>query len=423
MPASPAPSPYRFLIEGLLFAGYFVFGLSWIGYSPFLQEYQAAYALSHSQAGLLISSVSFAKIFVPFLAGGLAARLGVHRGLLLGMLCICASLFTPFAPDYNSLLLSRFVFGVGGAILVTLFGAAILLWFPPKERPLVNGINGVAVNAGITLSLFLTVPLAEHFGRTETLTSYALVSVLLAAGWWMFSRRIAPRDEEGGRDGTVAVSGGAAPALERYRDVLRAKETWILAIGFAGPLSIYLVFNTWLPAFYHQVLGLTRAQGAQLTGLANFVGIPAAVVGGILTRRAGARRPFIWGSGMVLSLSSFGLFLVHDLTWLTMSAVVFGVSLFLWVAPLTTLAMELPGMTPVRFGMVMGVFFGVSYIVAFFAPIVTGALRDATGSFVPGFLLFSLSCWTLVAAGLLLPETGPSATGTDAALKGRRYSQ
>lgn len=398
MHADSAPSPYRFLIESLLFAGYFVFGLSWIGYSPFLHEFQTEYALSHSQAGLLISSVSFAKIFVPFVAGGLAARLGVHRALLLGMVGICASLFTPFAPGYYSLLVSRFVFGIGGAIVVTLFGSAILQWFPPKERPLVNGINGVAVNTGITLSLFLTVPLAERFGRTEALTSYALASVLLAAGWWIF-----------GRDSGASAATGTAPASDRYSNVLRAKETWILAIGFAGPLSIYLVFNTWLPAFYHQVLGLTRAQGAQITGLANFVGIPAAIVGGILTRRAGARKPFIWGSGIVLSLSAFGLFLVQDLTWLTVSAVVFGVSLFLPAAPLTTLAMELPGMTPVRFGMVMGVFFGVSYIVAFFAPIITGALRDATGSFEPGFILFSAFCWTLVGAGLLLPETGPSA--------------
>jgi len=38
--------------------------------------------------------------------------------------------------------------------------------------------------------------------------------------------------------------------------------------------------------------------------------------------------------------------------------------------------------------------------------IITGALRDATGSFEPGFVLFSIFCWTLVAAGVLLPETG-----------------
>ena len=59
---------YRFLIEGLLFFSYFVFGLSWIGYSPFLHDFQTQFGLTHASAGLVISSVSFAKIFVPFVA-------------------------------------------------------------------------------------------------------------------------------------------------------------------------------------------------------------------------------------------------------------------------------------------------------------------------------------------------------------------
>lgn len=395
---APTPAPYRFLIEALLFLSYFVFGLSWIGYAPFLADFRARYGLSHGEAGLLISSVSFAKIFVPFLAGWLAVRLGIKRALLLGMVCICASLLTPFLPGFPLLLASRFVFGVGGAVVVTLFGPAILLWFPPNERPLMNGFNGVAVNAGITLSLFLTVPLAERFGHRETLAGYAAVSLLLTLAWWVF-----------GRDRAATQSSAAAPSHERYADVLRRKETWYLALGFAGPLSLYLAFNTWLPTFYHQAFAMTLAQGAQLTGLANFVGIPAAIVGGMLAKRFAARKPLIWGPAIVLSFSGFALFLVRDPVWLTASAVVFGVSLFLWVSPLVTLAMELPGMNPTRFGMVMGVFFGVSYIVAFFAPIVVGAIRDATGSFQPGFVLFTLSCWSLVAAGLLLPETGRKA--------------
>jgi cyanate permease len=56
--------------------------------------------------------------------------------------------------------------------------------------------------------------------------------------------------------------------------------------------------------------------------------------------------------------------------------------------------------------MVMGVFYGVSYIIAFFAPVITGALRDSTGTFLPGFALFALSSLTLAVAGWLLPETG-----------------
>ena len=393
MPATPPPR-YRFVVEALLFSSYFVFGLSWIGYSPFLLDFQTRFALSHGQTGLLISSVSFAKIFVPFAAGWLAARVGLKRALGIGMICICASLLSPFLPDYSLLLASRFLFGVGGAILVTLFGPAILQWFPSGELPVVNGINGVAVNAGIALSLFLTVPLAARFGRSQALIGYALLSLLLALAWWVFGRD---------RGGTKASAG---PAAKDYAIVLRGKETWYLALGFAGPLSLYLVFNTWLPTFYHQALGFTLAQGSQLTGLANLVGIPAAIFGGVLTKRIAKRKPLIWGPAIVLSLSGFGLFLVREPLWLTCSAVLFGVSLFLWVSPLVTLAMELPGMTPVRFGMVMGVFFGVSYIAAFLAPVVVGVLHDATGSFRPGFVLFTISCWTLVAAGLLLPETG-----------------
>jgi cyanate permease len=399
---APAPaSAYRWLIEVLLFLSYFLFGMSWIGYSPFLKEFQARYALNHSEAGLLISSVSFAKIFVPFVAGWLGARLGVKRALLAGMVCICASAWSPFAGDYASLLVSRFVLGAGGAVVVTLFGAAVLQWFPPKERPLLNGVNGVAVNAGITLALYITVPLAARSSQTDVLAAYAAASLLITLLWALLGRdRAAPAQP---------AAAGAAPARESYAEVLRRRETWLLAVGFAGPLAVYLTFNTWLPTFYEQAFGMSRATGSQLTGLANLVGIPAAIIGGYLTKRFARRKPFIWGSGIVTSIAAFGMFLSPDRTLLVVSAVVFGAALFLWVSPLVTLAMELPGMTPARFSMVMGVFFGVSYILAFAAPILTGALRDRFGTFIPGFAVFAASCWTLAVAGWLLPETGKSA--------------
>src|SRR5512133_965529 len=92
-PASaPADStrPYRFLIEVLLFSSYFVFGISWIGYSPFLKELQVQYGLDYTRTGLIISAVSFAKIFLPLVAGVFAVRFGVSRSILIGNLFICA---------------------------------------------------------------------------------------------------------------------------------------------------------------------------------------------------------------------------------------------------------------------------------------------------------------------------------------------
>ena len=105
VPVQEAPRPYRFLIEVLLFLSYFVFGMSWIGYSPFLKELQAQFSLDYTRTALVISAVSFAKIFVPFVAGIMAVRMGVSRALLIGNLCICASLYTPFASEFSTLVL------------------------------------------------------------------------------------------------------------------------------------------------------------------------------------------------------------------------------------------------------------------------------------------------------------------------------
>jgi hypothetical protein len=45
----------------------------------------------------------------------------------------------------------------------------------------------------------------------------------------------------------------------------------------------------------------------------------------------------------------------------------------------------------------------------FVSPLVVGYLADVTGSYLPGFMVFSALSLSLLAAGLLLPETGPKA--------------
>lgn len=237
------PRPYRFLIEGLLFFSYFVFGMTWIGYSPFLKEIQSQFSLDYAKTGLVISAVSLAKTFIPFVAGWMAVRFGVSRTILIGNFFICASLYSPFASGFTELIASRVLFGIGGAMVVTLLGPAVLQWFPPKEFPMANGVIWISVNSGITLSLFITIPLVTQFGRVNVLLSYALVSAAIAIAWLIF-----------GKD-RVKASGETGPR-PNYLEIFKMKEAWWLTLAAAGPLCVYLVFNTWLPTFYKESLGL-----------------------------------------------------------------------------------------------------------------------------------------------------------------------
>lgn len=399
--AGGAPSPYRHLIELILFTTYAAFGLSWIALTPLSAEVQRAFRIGTAEFGLINTSVSAAKVVAPLLTGWLATRLGVRRTILAGSVLISAAILAPFAERFDAFLASRFVFGVGGAVVVTLLGPMVMTWYGKGELPIVTAVNSVAVNSGITLTYYATPVLAAALGGFRpVLKAYAALNVLLALAWALLGRD--------GPLGTTAPAGaGATPERARYADVWRRRETWIIAIGFSGPLALYLCFNTLLPRYYMEAFGMSKAAAAGYTGLFNLVGIPTAIVAGLLTRRLGLRRPFIIGAGVLMAASAFGMFLSANPAVLLPCAVLLGVALFAYVGPLFTVPLELPGVTAPQVSLMMGTVFSVAYLFSSLSPIITGALRDARGSFVPGFSLWAGYSAVLSLCGLLLPETGP----------------
>lgn len=409
--AVSTPPRYRFVVETLLFLTYAVFGISWIAVTPLMGDLRTEFDISSAQLGLLNTLVAVAKVVAPILTGLLAVRIGLKRAILLGSLCICFAALAPFSPNFNTFLASRFIFGIGGAMVVTLLGPMAMQWFPAAERPLVNAFNNVAVNTGITITLFATVPLASLLGWRHTLLVYGLISVGLAVAWAILGREHNAASAAQPAKSTEAKPAEAKPAepkpTVRYRDVWKLKETWLIALGFAGPLALYLALNTWLPRHYMEAFGMDKTMASQYTGLFNLVGIPTAILAGLATQKLGLRRPFIIGAGFLMVASSFGMILFQHPALIMIAAVGLGVALFTYVAPLFTIPMEMPGATPQHVSLMMGTVFSIAYIFSSLSPVLAGLLRDLTGSFIPGLGMWAAFSFVLAVAGMFLPETGP----------------
>jgi cyanate permease len=400
--ASPTSAPLssrRYMVEVLLFSLYLVFGISWLAYAPLLPELSAQFGFEKAQGGLLISLVSLAKAFVPLFAGTMAARFGLHRALLVGACFSGLAVTLPFLPSINTLLAGRFLFGVGGAIIVTLMGPLVMTWFPKKELPMVTGMNNVAVNTGITVALFATLPLAKKVGWQNTLVLFGALCAVLAVLWGLF-----------GSEGPIKreVKSDTPEEKPSILEMLRRSETYWLGLAFTGPLSLYLALNSWLPSHYELAFGLERTAAAQLTGLFNAVGIPMAIVGGYLCSKFGKRRPLIIVAGILMPISSYLLVNspVHQVR--LVSAIVLGASLFLYVAPLFTIPMELPNIDAPRVALMMGCVFSLAYIISTISPWLTGFLADSYGSYSYGLTLFCFTSSLLAIGGFMLPETGQS---------------
>lgn len=394
----PEPRPYRWVVEALLFLIYFSFGISWIGFAPLLGDLMGAYGLSKAQGGALISIVSVSKTFVPLVAGMLAVRFGLRNAVLGGAILSALALAVPYAGDYTQMMALRFLFGVGGAVVVTLMGAVVMGWFPRSELPMVNAANSVALNTGVVVAYFTAPALSGTLGWKTTLVSYGLVSAVLAVAWAILGR------EAGPGAGPARAQDGPSP----LREVLRLRETWLIALAVTGSIALYLGLNTWLPAYFQDAFGLEKAQASRVTGLFNLVGIPTALFGGWLTGRLGLRRPLIIVSGLLTPAAALGMVLVPQAELRYLFAGLLGAGFFLYVAPLATIPMELPGMDPRRVGLMNGVMWSLAYLVSFFAPILVGLSKDHMGSYLPGFLLFVAFSTVQALCGYLLPETGPN---------------
>lgn len=433
MTPDDAPSPQRFLIAAILFLTYAAFGLSWIALTPLAGEVMAELKVSTTQFAMLSTMVSVAKVVAPLATGFLAVRIGLKNTILIGSALISCAMLAPFAPNFELFLASRFVFGLGGAIVVTLLGPMTMQWFPASERPIVTAFNNVAVNTGISITLLTTVPLATAVGWRKALMAYAGLSVLLFLAWALFGKEktvpvavAAPSAQEDQAVGAESPQAAAAAPVVGYLDVWRMPETWWIALSFAGPLALYLAFNTFLPKHFMEAYGMTKAAASGYTAIFNLVGIPTAIVAGLLTKQLGLRRPFIIGAGLLMGFAGLGLTLFAQPLLITISAVALGVAMFTYVAPLFTIPMEMKGNTPAHVSLMMGTVFSFAYLVSSLSPMLVGFLHDGLSmhallpaalwpasmpdhSFAPGFLLWTLFSWVLALGGFMLPETGPKA--------------
>jgi len=118
-----------------------------------------------------------------------------------------------------------------------------------------------------------------------------------------------------------------------------------------------------------------------------------------LAERLGHRRAAVPVAGLALAVGTGGIALTGRP--LVAAALVAGVGLGLGVVSplLRALPVELEGVGAERTGTAVGLVFAVGELGGFAGPALVGALRDATGSFVPGL-------GVLAAAGLLAVGAG-----------------
>lgn len=222
--------------------------------------------LSDTQMGWVLSAFALGYALFQVPGGLLGDRLGARRALT--WVVSAWSLFTALTGaiwNFVSLLITRFLFGLGEAGAYPCVARIVYSWFPVKERGIVNGVNFSGSRVGAAFSLPLLAWMVTELGWRHTFFLWGAIGVVWAIVWyWWFrddpEQHPSVREEE--RSYIFAhrqVSAKTGSAFFRLAIVLRNRQVGLAMGQYFVSNFIFFFCLTWLYPYLKEKYTLNAA--------------------------------------------------------------------------------------------------------------------------------------------------------------------
>ena len=416
----------RWGIGLLLGAGVLINYFDRINLSVAGPELSREFGLNATELGLLFSAYAWTYAALQIPTGVVLDRLGVKLvGRVATLLWGVASALTAIAPSYGLVFASRLLLGVAEAPSFPANAKAVGLWFPRRERALATALFDAAAKFSNVIGVPAVALAITAYGWRW---GFAITAVLSRAyGGVCGGRYRDPREDRhlGAAERALIRSGGAVPegaselgggALLAY--LLGRRKVWGLTLGFMAYGYSFYLFLTWLPGYLVQTMHMNILRSAGLAAIPwACATVSDLLVGGWLIDRLIARgypdslvRKTVLVGGMLTGLAVFGATRTTDPRW-AIAWISIALSGLAAAAPV---GWSLPGLIAPRggTGTIGGIMNFANNAMAIAAPIATGAIVTATGSFEGAFavagviLLLGIASFTLL-LGRLEPIPEP----------------
>ncbi|MDR3452489.1 MAG: MFS transporter [Rhodoferax sp.] len=390
----------RHLILAIMCLLYFIAYIDRVNISvaaPFIRK---EFSLTPTELGVVFSAFAFPYAALQIVGGWCADKFGPRLVLaVLSIIWAIATFLCGFAWSLTSLLLFRFVLGIGEGGAFPTATRAFTFWLPATERGFAQGITHSFARLGGAAAPPIVIGIVALYGWRESFIALGALSLLWTALYVWFFRNTPTEHKwvtqaelkEIGVDTArmKSTSKGKTPWAEMIR------KMWLVTfVDFCYGWSLW-VFLTWLPSYLKDARGFDLKHLAIFASLPLLAGVVGDTLGGVVSdaiyKRTGnlkiARRAML-----VLGLGGSLVFILPVVgTQDPMMAVALLSASFFFLeltnAVLWSLPMDIAGAYAGTAGGMMNTGFGVAGMIS---PIVFGFLIQTTGSYQVPFAVSAI---------------------------------
>jgi ACS family hexuronate transporter-like MFS transporter len=240
------------------------FGWSEIDYADIVFAFQLAYAIGLLLAGKLMDRLGartgFALAIVVWSVAAMAHAEAQAFGGIAGAMLAIAGL--TYSVSVAGFIAARFALGLGeagnfpGAIKV------VAVWFPKRERALATGLFNSGTNVGALMTPLVVPWITVTWGWYWAFVATGALGFLWLAWWWVAYRSPDQHPRVSAAELAYIRSDPPEPSVRvPWRTLLKHRQTWAFAIGKFLTDPVWWLYLFWIPDF------LNRNHGLDLTSL------------------------------------------------------------------------------------------------------------------------------------------------------------
>ncbi len=319
-PQSNKPTHVRWRILCLLLLISIVTYIDRVNISVTARHMMPSLGLTDIQMGWIFSAfvLGYALFQVP--GGWMGDRWGPRR--VLAFAVIWWSIFTaltaiaPTLPLVNligimgSLMVVRFLIGIGEAAALPNFNRAVANWHPPQERGLSIGITIGGIGIGSALTPPLTAWIMVNYGWQTAFYAAGLLGLAIALLWYWYARDF-PHQHPHVNEAEIAIIEGKNDVQKTdhvpWKAILSTPTVWWLILSYTCLGYVAYIYMSWFYLYLVNVRGFAILQGAFFAS-APFIAMTIfCPLGGWVTDRLAEKYGINWGrasvggTGMILA--------------------------------------------------------------------------------------------------------------------------
>jgi len=318
------PSHVRHVVLGLTVAAYMITYMDRVVIASAVPSIQKEFGFSMVTMGWILGSFRWAYSIFQIPGGWLGDKFGPRRSLaaiVAWWSVFCSA--TALTWNASSMIVCRFLFGMGEAGAFPIATRSLSRWMLPSERGFAQGITHAGSRLGAAMTPALVAFIIVTYGWRAAFVCFGSLGLVWSVVWFWYYRDN-PAEHKGVNPDElqiISVSVGLRKPGDRvpWRRILSNPQMWILStmyFCYAYSLAVYL---DWFPKYLNTERGFSITKMGIYASLPLLAGMFGDIAGGWLsdiwarrTNLTTARRVVAIVGFLIAAAAMLAACFVHD---------------------------------------------------------------------------------------------------------------